>query len=220
MLTATPTAVFRYRPPASALARGGSDLLVGMATTDIAEVRDPDESLMGRMAGGDEGAFAAFYDRHAPLLLGIAWKILQNEAEAEDALQEAMVQLWERSGDYNPALGKPLSWAVALTRNKSIDRRRALQRKSALHEEAGAEPESASEIPAPRNASPGLDELQLVQKALRYLPAEQREAVELAFLRGMTHLEISDRVAAPLGTIKARIRRGLLAMRDALEGQL
>lgn len=180
-----------------------------------------DAVLFARLREGDTAAFAEFYDRHAPLWYGIALKILGNEQDAEDVLQDAAVQIWERAPQYRPELGQPLSWAVALTRNKAIDRLRSVRRRTEVLEAAAAEP---AEAPASDASSPlramAAETGELIRKGLQMLSMEQREAIELAFLGGLTQQEIAARLGQPLGTIKARIRRGMLALKDTLEGQL
>ena len=181
-----------------------------------------DEALLARIAQGDAEAFAAFYDRHNALLFGIACRILQQESDAQDALQDACVLLWQRAALYNSSLGRPLSWAVTLVRNKSIDRLRSDHRRGAAVNRAA---EDGGELPV-SPASLGVPDAEesdsnlLVHNALRTLPQEQQEALSLAFFGGLTHLELATQLGAPLGTVKARIRRGLLALRDALEGRL
>jgi RNA polymerase sigma-70 factor, ECF subfamily len=183
------------------------------------ETRDNDAEVLARVAGGDAGAFAEFFDRHSSLLYGVALKILGNEQDAEDVLQDACVLLWERAPLYRPDLGRPVAWAVALTRNKSIDRLRASRRRTEVMGLAAEEP-----LSAPGAGVTSADQVisaesgESVVRALATLPSEQREAIELAFLGGLTQQEISRRLGQPLGTIKARIRRGMLALRDVLEG--
>ena len=176
-----------------------------------------DADLLRRVAGGDVDAFGSFYDRHAPLLFALSLKILRDPHEAEDALQEAMVLLWERAPAYDPTLGKPLSWAVALTRNKAIDRLRSVQRKHRLVVESveAGEMDPPAEAASPPSATQD-DAFALMRRELARLPAEQRQAIELAFYSGLTHSEIAEQLGQPLGTIKARIRRGMITLRDAL----
>jgi RNA polymerase sigma-70 factor (ECF subfamily) len=180
-----------------------------------------DESLFSRIAAGDAEAFAAFYDRHESLFYGLALKILWDETEAEDVLQEAGVLIWERVPRYNAELGRPLSWAIAVVRNKALDRLRANRRRAESMERAGSEFRVMERDSVPD--SPGTvdgESLELARRCLERLPLEQREALELAYFGGLTQTEIAERLDQPLGTIKARIRRGLLAMRDALDGTL
>ena len=182
---------------------------------------DQDGELLRRIGAGDRDAFAEFYDRYSTLMFSVACKILNNSNEAEDVLQETCVQIWEKAERFDPKLGKASSWAATLARNKAIDRIRASQRRSRLAEEAGAELAITNEVADTANeAIHGHDKAKLIQSAIGELPAEQRHAIELAYFSGLTQHEISEKLKEPLGTIKARIRRGLLKLRDQLEGLL
>ena len=183
------------------------------------EATQKDIELLGRIAARDRTAFAEFYDRHSALMFSVASRILNDSAEAEDVLQETFVQLWEKAGNFDPRLGKPASWMATLTRNRAIDRIRASQRRSKLIEQAGAELAIAAEGRDSVNEQLfGPDKSRLIQGAISDLPAEQRRAIELAYFAGLTQAEISEKLNEPVGTIKARIRRGLLKLRDQLEG--
>ncbi len=192
----------------------------------IERVNDPaspaqDEELLRRIARQDRAAFAEFYDRHAALMFSVAVKILNDPGEAEDVLQETCVQLWEKAGNFDPQLGKASSWVATMIRNRAIDRIRAAQRRRRLADEAGAELAITQEVDGTVNeAVHGFDKAKIIQSAIVALPAEQRHAIELAFFFGLTQNEISEKLSEPLGTIKARIRRGLLKLRDQLEGVL
>lgn len=182
---------------------------------------DLDGELLRRIGAGDRDAFAEFYDRYSTLMFSVACKILNNSNEAEDVLQETLVQIWEKAERFDPKLGKASSWAATLVRNKAIDRIRASQRRSRLAEDAGAELAITNEVADTANeAVHGHDKARLIQSAIGELPAEQRHAIELAYFSGLTQDEISKKLNEPLGTIKARIRRGLLKLRDQLEGLL
>jgi RNA polymerase sigma-70 factor (ECF subfamily) len=181
-----------------------------------------DQVLFDRVRSGSTDAFAAFYDRHSRLF-AVALRILGDVHEAEDVLQDAAVLLWEKAPGYNPAFGKPLSWAVTLTRNRAIDRLRARRRKLDLHEAAGRETASESDTADTHDALTGMSAIETagsLRIALTALPADQRRAIELAFYSGMTQTEIALALGVPLGTIKARIRRGLMALRDSLGDNL
>lgn len=182
---------------------------------------DPDVELLRRIARQDSGAFAEFYDRHSALMFSVACKILNDPTDAEDVLQETFVQIWEKAAHFDPKLGKASSWAAILTRNKAIDRSRASQRRSRLNDEAGNEMAIANEVAGTVNeAVHGHDQAKIIQSAIVELPQEQRQAIELAYFSGLTQHEISEKLQQPLGTIKARIRRGLLKLRDQMEGLL
>jgi RNA polymerase sigma-70 factor (ECF subfamily) len=190
-------------------------------TVNELEPRDRDIELLRRIGAKDRDAFAQFYDHYSTLLFSIATKILRDAAEAEDALQETFVQIWEKAGNFDPKLGQPLGWAVTLVRNRAIDRIRASQRRNLLTQEAGAEFVIATKESETANETVcGLEKAKLIQSAMVELPVEQRRAIELAFFSGLTQNEISEKLKEPLGTVKARIRRGLLKLRDQLEGLL
>lgn len=180
---------------------------------------EDDIELLRSISEGDRQAFSCFYDRHCKLLFAIAFRILNDQREAEDALQEAFVQIWEKAVSYNPALGKPFSWAVTLTRNKAIDHLRASQRRSKLMEQASTEMLAGTAGSATANEGRhGRENAELITSAVAELPQDQRMAIEMAFFSGLTQNEISETLQEPLGTIKARIRRGMLKLRDRLEG--
>jgi RNA polymerase sigma-70 factor, ECF subfamily len=183
--------------------------------------RDKDSELLQRIGAMDRSAFAEFYDKYSVLLFSIASRILNDAAEAEDVLQETFVQIWEKAGDFNPKLGKASSWAAIMVRNRAIDRIRASQRRMRLAKEAGVEFAVTAEAEEAANrAVHGREKAKLIQSALVGLPPEQRRAIELAFFSGLTQNEISEQLNEPLGTIKARIRRGMLSLRGKLEGLL
>jgi len=169
----------------------------------------------------DRSAFAELYDRHATRLFSVAQRILQDPTEAQDVVQDTFMQIWEKAGNFDPRLGQPSYWMVTLVRNKAIDRIRASQRRAKLAEAAGAEAAlNTVEVESANESLHGREKAGLIRSALVELPADQRQAIELAFFSGLTQHEISARLSAPLGTIKARIRRGLLKLRDQLEGLL
>ena len=171
--------------------------------------------LIERMVAGEEAALAAFYQRFSPLLYGLALRILKDEDAAEEVLQDGFSYMWRKADAYNPKLKSPFSWAVMIVRNKAIDRVRSRKRAARGLERVMAEfahAEAADE----RSAHEPLfrERRAIVRSALARLPAEQREALELAFFGGLTHEAIAARLAIPLGTAKARIRRGLIRMRE------
>ena len=188
------------------------------ATLDQPEVEKDIELLRG-ISEGDRYAFSCFYDNYSRLLFSIAFRILNDQKEAEDVLQEVFLQIWDKAGSYKPELGKPSSWAVTLTRNKAIDYIRAGQRRSRLLELASTELLVRQPGAAAANESVrGRDGAELITSAVSELPADQRRAIELAFFTGLTQHEISETLQEPLGTIKARIRRGMMKLRGRLEG--
>jgi len=176
--------------------------------------------LIKQVAGGDASALAAVYDLHAPTVYALALRILGEEGDAEDVVQEVFAQAWRQAGRYDAARGSVAAWLVIMTRTRAIDRLRSRQ---ARPDRGPGVDDSALE----RYASPAsdpVDEMALEQDALRVrralgeLPLLQRVAIELAFFEGLTQREIAERLEQPLGTVKTRIRLGLLKLRDALAG--
>lgn len=176
-----------------------------------------DARLLGRIARRDREAFSQLYDRYAGLLYSTAMRVLNDPDEAGDVLKEAFVQIWDNAPVYDPALAKPFHWVLTITRNKSIDRLRALQRRYAFFaeiiDEKAVEMGESSTAPAKVFTQ---SQAALVRGALATLPYEQRQAIEMAFLGGMTQEEIAESLGQPLGTLKARIRRGMLRLREGL----
>jgi RNA polymerase sigma-70 factor (ECF subfamily) len=190
-----------------------------MGATENQPATDQDVELLRGISEGDRWAFACFYDQYCKLLFAVAYRILNDQKESEDVLQEVFLQIWDKAGSYNPLLGKPVSWAVTLTRNKAIDYIRAHQRRSKLLEHAATEFLTRAPGSAVANDSVhGRENSELINSAVAELPADQRKAIEMAFFGGLTQNEISESLKEPLGTIKARIRRGMLKLRERLEG--
>ena len=177
-----------------------------------------DTRLLMAVAGGDQRALAALYRRRGNLIYSLLVRMLVNEMEAQEVMQDTFVQIWRRAHKYDPGRSSPLAWMIMIARGRALDRLRSRSRRSATH--AAFEREVASleveEINGARQTE--RDELAAAcAAALNGLPEDQARALQLAFLRGWTHVEIACAVGEPLGTIKARIRRGLLALRKTLK---
>jgi RNA polymerase sigma-70 factor, ECF subfamily len=185
------------------------------------ETRDRDAELLQRIGRRDRSAFAEFYDKYSALLFSIACKILNDASEAEDVLQETFIQIWDKAANFDPKLGKASSWAAILARNKAIDRIRASQRRLRLAKEAGMEfAVNTDDAKTANDSLYGQEKARLIMSALVDLPPEQRQPIEMAYFSGLTQNEISETLRQPLGTIKARTRRGLLKLRGQLEDLL
>lgn len=212
------------RPAAERVSsRGSVSRLCAMV---VMENRTPgaditDEDLVGRMAGGDAEAFGVFYDRHAGMLFALALRMLQSEADAADVVQDVLVMFWERAAGFDVHRGRPVSWVIAAVRNRAIDIFRTKQRRERLMAEAGADlPLSSGEVMEPPQRLAQQEVAGQVGAALRSLPPAQRQAIELAFFGGMSQSEIAEALGEPLGTIKARLRRGMIQLRDSLRENL
>jgi RNA polymerase sigma-70 factor (ECF subfamily) len=178
--------------------------------------------LLQRVGNGDKRSFEQLYERFSGVLFSTAYRVLNNQEAAEDVLQDVFIQIWEKAPLYDAARGKPLTWAVTLTRNKAIDRLRSTQRRGRLHDDLERETKSYEQFDD-RNSFDAVDSVEkgkLVREAMTKLNKEQREALELAFFSGLTQTEIADRLREPLGTIKARIRRGMMKLRSVLDSRV
>jgi RNA polymerase sigma-70 factor (ECF subfamily) len=174
--------------------------------------------LLRRVAARDRKALSEFYDQVAGVLFSTAVRILGDPQEAEEVIQDVFVQIWEKAPMFDIAIGTPFHWAVSITRNRAIDRLRSRQRRARVIEELREDMAPETEIYAPSTPE-NLDseQISMVRGAVGALPLEQRQAIEMAFFQGLTHGEIAEKLKEPLGTIKARIRRGMLKLRDSLQ---
>ena len=179
-----------------------------------------DHTTLERMARGDHEALAELYDRHSRLVYSLALRIIRDQGDAEDIVQEVFSQAWRQAGRYEARRGNVIAWLLNLTRSRAIDRLRGRQ----------SRPEAASEsllaIDMPDLALPVDEQLSLearaarVRAAMKELSVLQRVAIELAFYEGLTHVEIAERLELPLGTVKTRIRQGLLKLKERLAGAM
>ena len=186
--------------------------------TDLANDLDAEIALLQRVAQGDRVSFETLYDRFSGVLFSTAYRVLNNQEAAEDVLQDVFIQIWEKAPLYDSALGKPMTWAVTLTRNKAIDRLRSTVRRHRLQDDVEREAETFEQFDD-RSSFDAVAEgetNQIVRDAIQKLSKDQREAIELAFFSSLTQTEIAERLHEPLGTIKARIRRGMMKLREIL----
>ena len=182
-----------------------------------AETQAEDVSCLQRLAHGDQAAAAGLYDRHARPVYSLILRIVGEEAEAEDVLQEVFAQAFRQASRYDASRGPVAAWLLMMARSRAIDRVRA---RRIRYEGRTGEVLPLEEMPAPQRDAVAamLDEeqIRLVRDALSELPLLQRVAIELAYYEGLSHAEIAERLEQPLGTVKTRIRLGLLKLRDAL----
>jgi RNA polymerase sigma-70 factor (ECF subfamily) len=183
------------------------------------QARTSDAELLHAIAGGDEQALASLYDRYRVILFSLVLRILHSRDEAEDVLQELFLQVWKRASDFDEARGRPFTWLVTLARSRAIDRLRSLaSRERAVTESARtAGPDEWSDAVDDAIRS---EESAVVRRALAELPEDQRRALLLAYFEGLTQTEIATRLGAPLGTIKTRMRSGMIKLRELLQDQM
>jgi len=181
------------------------------------EHRDPsDAALVAAMEVRDADAVARLYDRHAARLLGLAYRILGETGEAEEVVQDVFLYAWRAAATFDPSRGNVISWLLVATRSRAIDRLRT-RRVVATSEPGGRDP--LEDLPADADIERGSADREwesLCRGAIGELPAEQRKVLELAFFEGLTHQEIADRTRTALGTVKTRIRLGLMKLRESM----
>ena len=221
MVTAIPSLAWNYWQLLQPGATAWSPALASASAVNTPLTEPDDGELLARVARRDQQAFAQLYDRFSPVLYSMSLRVLNNPDEAADVLQESFLQIWDKAGTYDPALGKPFSWALTITRHRAIDRLRRLQRRYRFIEEVTLEMAHNNQPHPQWNEDlVGHEKAVLIRSAVQTLPIEQRQAIEMAFLGGLTQHEISAALQQPLGTIKARIRRGMLKLRDSLKDVL
>ena len=181
------------------------------------------ESLLPHVAAGEFDAFERLYDRYAPVLFGVIMKIVREESQAEDVLQEAMIQVWDRASDFDRTRGSEVAWLITIARSRALDSIRSAQRRTGYEERAGGDdgsPVFPSPFPRPAEALWMKERRDLVNRAMKQIPEKQRQALSLAFFSDLSHSEIASRLEEPLGTIKTRILIGMKKLRRMLKGIL
>jgi RNA polymerase sigma-70 factor (ECF subfamily) len=175
---------------------------------------DHDVRLMRRIAARDASAIGELYDRHSRLLYGLILRILEQRGDAEEVLQDVFMSVWNRSTQYDESLGAPIAWLVRIARNRAVDRLRAnAVRVKAVETVANDAPAMPS---SPESHAASNEQQRVVARALADLPADQRLLIEQAYFLGLTQSELAARHNLPLGTVKTRIRSGMLTLRQAL----
>jgi len=175
-------------------------------------------NLLHAIALRDEQALASLYDRYRLILFGLLIRILNSREEAEDVLQEVFLQVWRRAADFDERRGRAFTWLITLARSRAIDRLRQLGSRERLAL-------SAIDFVGDEASSPVRDALrseqrQIVAGALAELSEEQRRALTLAYFEGLTQTEIAARLSSPLGTVKTRMRSGMIKLRELLSQRL
>jgi RNA polymerase sigma-70 factor (ECF subfamily) len=194
--------------------------LAGSFRPESAESHAEDRECLRRLAAGDGGAVSALYDRHAGSVYSLVLRIVDDEGDAEDIVQDVFTQAWRQAARYDASRGVVAAWLLMIARTRAIDKLRSRRARSGP--QAVDDPQLMESLPGP-----GLDvaaemvdaeQARMVQRALGELPLLQRLAIELAYYEGLTQREIAERLEEPLGTVKTRIRLGLLKLREALAG--
>jgi RNA polymerase sigma-70 factor, ECF subfamily len=169
---------------------------------------------MALLQGRELAALEALYDRHHRIVLALAYRVLGDVGSAEDVVQETFLSAWRHSDSYRPERGRARSWLLSIARHRAIDRvRRSRARGEVAELDPSAVDPNAADV---LQAAEANDRRERILRALATLSSEQRQAVELAYYGGLTHLEISQRTGLPLGTVKGRLRLAMEKLRLAL----
>jgi len=190
--------------------------------TEIDPNVQEDMVLLQRIAQKDSASFQFFYRKYSGLLFSAISNVLNDHQDTEDVMQEVLVQIWNKAHLYESRKGKPLTWLTTMARNRAIDRIRSKQRRSRLNGDFETESKTAQfefedssvEILEVKERS------RIVRSAVSKLTADQREAIKLAYFAGLTQAEAAERLGEPLGTVKARIRRGVSRLEGLVKQQL
>ena len=179
-----------------------------------------DLDLLERIRASDASALDALYARYASPVYSLVWKILQNAEESEDVALDVFWQIWRQADRYDSSRGAPPAWIFTVARSRAIDRLRARQRRedrTISFDDPAAKLDPLDEEAGPDQVASFRQTRDAVREAMQTLPTAQREAVELAFFKGLTHVEIATKLRQPLGTVKTRIRQGLIRLRRQLD---
>lgn len=190
------------------------------AVSQTFNVAPLDVDLVFAMARGEEAAAAGFYDRHSAMVFGLAVRMLGQSADAEEVTVEVFAQAWRDADKYDGSRGSVVGWLTTIARTRALDTIRAQKRRDRASESAvsllDGPPAMSEGFPSADRQMESDDRSIAVRSALGALPDAQRVPIELAFFEGLTHPEVAERLREPLGTIKTRIRLGMLKMRDVL----
>lgn len=169
-----------------------------------------DVSLIMAIRSADQSAMAALYDRYSSIVYAVALRVLQDTGAAEDVLQDIFMQLWRNPGLFDASRGNMAAWLAVIARHRAID---ALRRRRPENDIADVVVSVETDFAGEADRSRAMDR---VRGALQTMPVPQRSALEMAYFEGLTHSEIAEKTGEPLGTIKTRIRTGLLSLRKVL----
>jgi len=181
-----------------------------------------DESLMQSIVERQSSAINSLYERYGKTLKKVIYQVLQDEAEADDVLQESILQVWREATSYSSALGKPLGWLVTIARRRAIDRvrRRAAYSRAKDRFETYVETEPRSWLQScTQEDNAGSDIRNFLEREMSRLPAFQSEALKLSFFNGLSHREIAAHTSTPLGTVKTRLELGLRKLSSSVRAQ-
>lgn len=176
--------------------------------------------LLAQTALGDRNAFRRLYDATAPSLLGVAIRIVKSKARAEDVLQDAFVNAWNRASSYQSAMSQPMTWLTAIVRNRALDELRGASRRateSIDDDESGQARAVADEGPSPLQLLEQAADALAIRDCLQLIDGPQRQCLALAYYQGLSHSEVADHIGSPIGSVKVWLRRGLDKLKRCLD---
>ncbi|WP_416485928.1 sigma-70 family RNA polymerase sigma factor [Streptomyces sp. CL12] len=173
------------------------------------------QRLLHEVALGDQEAFAAVYDTVAGSVLGVARAVLRDQAQSEEVAQDVLVEVWRTAPRYQPERGSALNWILTLAHRRAVDRVRSVEAAAARDTRAALLDHQPAYDEVTEQVESRLEQEQ-VRRCLRTLTELQRQSVTLAYYRGLTYREVAEALALPLGTVKTRLRDGLIRLRDCL----
>jgi RNA polymerase sigma-70 factor (ECF subfamily) len=204
----------------------GSDAEVATTAKSLTSAIEPepgspsDVDLMLGIQSGDPDALSELYDRYSGILKALILRIIHNDTEADDLLQEVFMEIWNQAKNFSSAKGKPLGWMVTVTRRRAIDALRKKQAYARAEERLQAEPEQQPLAWVQNTTAEDIragDTRALMAKVIRSLPEAQQQVIDLAFFQGMSQREIAAHTNIPLGTVKTRLELGLKKIYDSLK---
>ena len=183
---------------------------------------EEDVAILRRIVQGEESALADLYDRYSQLLYSLSMRILRSVEEAEDTVQEVFMQVWNKGSAYERSKGTVYTWIVTMMRNRSIDRLRSKGFRNSFQLLDVSTLMLSSDSPSsnPHAESVANEHRQIIVGSLRQLNAEQQQVLALAYYEGYTQSEIAEKLKVPLGTVKSRMRKGLITMRSMLKEKI
>jgi RNA polymerase sigma-70 factor (ECF subfamily) len=173
------------------------------------------QELLRSVAQGDQEAFASVYDAVVGSVLGIARSVLRDRAQSEEVAQEVLVEVWRTAANYRPERGSVRNWILTLAHRRAVDRVRSVDASAAREHKAALLDRTPEYDEVTEEVEASLEREQ-VRRCLRTLTEVQRQAVDLAYYRGLTYREVAELLTLPLGTVKTRLRDGLIRLRDCL----
>jgi RNA polymerase sigma-70 factor, ECF subfamily len=180
----------------------------------------PLPDLLARTARGDRAAFQRVYELTSAHLLGVAMRILGRQQVAEDVLQDAFVSVWKNAGSYDPAVAQPMTWLITIVRNRTLDVLRAEGRRNETalvsHDDDDAVPDVPDPAPGPLQLLSQAADAMRIRGCMDALDSSHRHSLALAYYQGLSHSEVAEHMACPLGSVKTWIRKGLQQLKTCL----